>query len=261
MIYPYLRAIVSDVCTRAGFPPMHADGSELPGHVRGPAAGRRPRATARIIPGATDTRRDKVRMNVSLLGAGAWGTALAARVAARTPCCLWARDAAQAAFIASRSRNRRYLPGVHLPDAVEVTQRPAAALAPRPWRPAGRRHTDVRPARDAAGGARRRPPVWLCKGFEAGSGLLGHEIARGCVRWRPGRAVGPQLCAGSGARPAHGAGGGQRHASVRDARCRLPRRQPAHLHQRPTSWAWKWAARSRTCWPSPPACDGLNAGG
>ena len=43
--------------------------------------------------------------------------------------------------------------------------------------------------------------LWLCKGFEAGTGALGHEIAasvrpRAWVR----RAVGPELRAGSGAR-------------------------------------------------------------
>ena len=38
MVYPYLRAIVSDVCTRAGFPPGDAVGSEFPGDVRSAAA-------------------------------------------------------------------------------------------------------------------------------------------------------------------------------------------------------------------------------
>ena len=40
-------------------------------------------------------------MQLSILGAGAWGTALAVAVAARRPTLLWARDAAQAEALLS----------------------------------------------------------------------------------------------------------------------------------------------------------------
>jgi len=59
--------------------------------------------------------------NVAVIGAGAWGTALALQ-AHRAGCAvmLWARDPARAAEMAASRRNPR-LPGVVLPDAIRVT--------------------------------------------------------------------------------------------------------------------------------------------
>lgn len=54
-------------------------------------------------------------MSVAILGAGAFGTALACALA---PCTLWARDGAS--MIAS-SRHAPRLPGIALPDGVRVT--------------------------------------------------------------------------------------------------------------------------------------------
>ena len=62
---------------------------------------------------------------VAVLGAGAWGTAvathLAARAAERPDVVLWARDAEQARAIDRSRENGRYLPGIALPPAVGVT--------------------------------------------------------------------------------------------------------------------------------------------
>jgi glycerol-3-phosphate dehydrogenase (NAD(P)+) len=117
-------------------------------------------------------------MNVTLLGAGAWGTALAVQAASRHAVTLWARDAVHAAAIHSARENVRYLPGVPLPPALRVCADLRAAL----------RHasnglaviaTPMSGLREmlAALPADARV-LWLCKGFEAGSGALGHEIAR-----------------------------------------------------------------------------------
>ena len=59
---------------------------------------------------------------VAILGAGAWGTALAAHLgrASNTPIHLWSRDEAQANEIESSRENARYLPGVKLPPGVAV---------------------------------------------------------------------------------------------------------------------------------------------
>jgi len=107
---------------------------------------------------------------IGVLGAGAWGTALAAALAARHEVTLWARDAAQAEAIARARVNARYLPGVSLPGALTVTdrwpQRPHLLLVATPV--AGLREVVQR----AAG----VPLLWLCKGFEAGSGLLPHQV-------------------------------------------------------------------------------------
>ena len=118
-------------------------------------------------------------MKIVVFGAGAWGTALAVSAAARHEVTLWARDAAQARAIAADRENRRYLPGVPLPEAIRVSgeasqQLPALAaaheLAIVATPMAGLRAMLVA-LRDTA-----RPVAWLCKGFEASTGLLGHEI-------------------------------------------------------------------------------------
>jgi glycerol-3-phosphate dehydrogenase (NAD(P)+) len=110
---------------------------------------------------------------VAVLGAGAWGTAIAAVLSARLEVALWARDPAQAAALAKARRNERYLPGVDLPGQVRVEsnlplslQGAELALAATPV--AGLR--EVLPKV-------KLPLVWLCKGFEEGTGLLPHEIA------------------------------------------------------------------------------------
>ena len=64
---------------------------------------------------------------LAVLGAGAWGTALASMLAAKgQPVALWARDGAQATAIESSRENARYLPGVRLADGVGVTASLAA---------------------------------------------------------------------------------------------------------------------------------------
>ena len=69
------------------------------------------------------------RRRIAVLGAGAWGTALAVQAArAGNAVGLWARDAARAAAISDRRENAKYLPGMALSPAIEVTADPAAAL-------------------------------------------------------------------------------------------------------------------------------------
>lgn len=60
-------------------------------------------------------------VRVAVVGAGAWGTALAG-VAARAGCAvrLWARDRQQASDMAAARENARYLPGVGIPAGVTV---------------------------------------------------------------------------------------------------------------------------------------------
>jgi glycerol-3-phosphate dehydrogenase (NAD(P)+) len=113
-------------------------------------------------------------MRIAVLGAGAWGTAISCVLAARLEVTLWARDRAQADAIARARRNERYLPGFELPVAVRVTADLAEAcggaellLAATPV--AGLRSLVAR----LKGGT---PLVWLCKGFEAQSGELPHQI-------------------------------------------------------------------------------------
>jgi glycerol-3-phosphate dehydrogenase (NAD(P)+) len=130
---------------------------------------------------------------VAVLGAGAWGTAIAAVIAARLDIALWARDPQQAATIARARSNERYLPGVALPAAVQVTsdfdkalKGAALVLAATPV--AALR--EVLPRVNA-------PLVWLCKGFEENTGLLPHEVAAQTMRAaaRCGALSGPSFAA------------------------------------------------------------------
>ena len=61
-------------------------------------------------------------MRIAVLGAGAWGTALAVQAArAGLQVTLWARDADRAAAMAAGRENARHLPGVALPAAIAPT--------------------------------------------------------------------------------------------------------------------------------------------
>lgn len=66
---------------------------------------------------------------VSILGAGAWGTGLAVRLArAGVDVQLGCRTAEQAAAIASSRANSRYLDGIHVPGGVKVVHAPELEL-------------------------------------------------------------------------------------------------------------------------------------
>lgn len=117
-------------------------------------------------------------MKIAVLGAGAWGTALAIQAAARHEVLLWARDADACEQMRRERLNSRYLPGAALPPALALGSALDAALAH------GREGLIViaTPMAGLRGMLERMPAgarvLWLCKGFEAGSGRLGHEIAR-----------------------------------------------------------------------------------
>jgi len=137
-------------------------------------------------------------MKILVLGAGAWGTALAISAASqpqgRHAVTLWTRDATMAAHMLAQHENTRYLPGIGLPAELAVSAAPANQLASL----AGTTDvvviaTPMAALREMLGKVAncRVPVAWLCKGFEpavAGSaGLLAHEIQA---------QVAPQLSAG-----------------------------------------------------------------
>ena len=65
-----------------------------------------------------------------VVGAGAWGTALALGIGRSTglPVSLWGRDEAAIAEMREARENRRYLPGVPLPPDLRITQHLAEAV-------------------------------------------------------------------------------------------------------------------------------------
>lgn len=116
-------------------------------------------------------------MKVAVLGAGAWGTAVACALAPRHAVRLWARDRAQASALDSQRENARYLPGFALPASIEVGADLDAAIAGAGLLVIG---TPTRALRgllhDLGQRDCRAPLVWLCKGFERDSGMLAHQI-------------------------------------------------------------------------------------
>ncbi|GMV51370.1 MAG: Glycerol-3-phosphate dehydrogenase [NAD(P)+] [Nitrospirae bacterium] len=70
------------------------------------------------------------KQRVSVIGAGAWGTALARHVAEKQlPVCLWAYESDVVESIEQRRENHRYLPGVALPSGLSATTSLEEALA------------------------------------------------------------------------------------------------------------------------------------
>lgn len=115
-------------------------------------------------------------MKIAVLGAGAWGTAIAVSLAARHEVALWGRDPGQCRDIAAARRNQRYLPEIALPPQLALEADFAAAVAAAELvlvatPTAALRDMLVRLA------PLRKPAVWLCKGFEPQSAELPHQIA------------------------------------------------------------------------------------
>lgn len=127
-------------------------------------------------------------MKLTILGAGAWGTALAVHASGCHEVCLWARDASQIEAMRTARRNTRYLDPVALPDALRLTPDFELAVAHGERgliviaTPMSALSELLDRLKDAGAGV-----LWLCKGFEESTGLLGHEIAR---REAPGARVG-----------------------------------------------------------------------
>ncbi|MGI4778912.1 MAG: NAD(P)H-dependent glycerol-3-phosphate dehydrogenase [Janthinobacterium lividum] len=118
-------------------------------------------------------------MKICVLGAGAWGTALAANAAQRHDVTLWARDADQARSMVASGENARYLPGIALPPGLAVASGDIAAMV----REAAVVivATPMAALRQQLGTLRSTnlPIAWLCKGVETStdaSGLLPHEV-------------------------------------------------------------------------------------
>ncbi len=122
---------------------------------------------------------------VAIVGAGAWGTALAVHLAARAHAApevtLCFRDPVQAQDCASARENTRYLPGVTLPPNLAIATGTAAArvadmiLVATPV--AALTATVAALALEGA----CAPLLWLCKGFvetpgARGGAQLAHEV-------------------------------------------------------------------------------------
>ncbi len=128
-------------------------------------------------------------MKITVLGAGAWGTALAIQACQRHQLVLWARDAEQVAQMGSARCNLRYLKDAVLPAALQLSADLASSLAhaqggliviATPMAGLDEMLRAIGMLADPA-----TPVVWLCKGFQQDSGLLGHEVAASVLPSQP----------------------------------------------------------------------------
>jgi glycerol-3-phosphate dehydrogenase (NAD(P)+) len=117
-------------------------------------------------------------MKITVLGAGAWGTAIAVSLSARHPTTLWGNDPEHCRLMATARRNQRFLPEVDLPAQIGVESDFGIALAAADLvlvatPTAALREMLVR----IASTQNLVPVVWLCKGFESEKAELPHQIA------------------------------------------------------------------------------------
>ena len=165
-------------------------------------------------------------MKLLVVGAGAWGTALAVQACQRHDVTLWARDAYLIQNMQQQRQNPRYLPGRALPEALQLSHAdislaskgvdmtvlavPMASLRSvlqtlAPWQ-------------------KQTPLAWLCKGFEAaqsatrGQGLLAHEVqAQGAPNMLAGVLSGPSFAQEVADMKPAALVAASEHASVRQA--------------------------------------------
>ncbi|MGE5470349.1 MAG: NAD(P)H-dependent glycerol-3-phosphate dehydrogenase [Bacteroidota bacterium] len=116
-------------------------------------------------------------MKITLLGAGAWGTALAIAFAGKHQVTLWSREAEVAADLLKNRENRRFFPGHKLPAEVAVSIDFADAVAGAELLVVATPIAGLRPTVELLKALGSMQPIlWVCKGFEAGSGKLPHQV-------------------------------------------------------------------------------------
>jgi glycerol-3-phosphate dehydrogenase (NAD(P)+) len=119
-------------------------------------------------------------LKIAVLGAGSWGTALAAQMARNGHAVtLWGRDPRQIAELRERRSNERYLPGILLPEALgysddlqQSVQTAELVLVVVPSHAFPETLAAIAPV-----SSHLRGLAWATKGFELGSGRFLHEVA------------------------------------------------------------------------------------
>jgi len=165
-----------------------------------------------------------------ILGAGAWGTALAIQASPRHQVTLWARSQAVIEDIRLRQANQRYLPGQRLPDNLQLSHAPlASCLAEADLVVVAVPMAALRDMLLACAPLlAQRPVAWLCKGFEAvlpsianpnaAFGLLAHEVQQQIApQMQAGMLSGPSFAQEVAARQPAALVAASTHAAVRDA--------------------------------------------
>ncbi|OYY94755.1 MAG: glycerol-3-phosphate dehydrogenase [Hydrogenophilales bacterium 28-61-23] len=116
-------------------------------------------------------------MSICVLGAGAWGTALALRLVGHVDVVLWSRSLDHANSMEQARENKRYLPGHVFPDSLAISADLDSALSKAELLIAAVPSNGFRALILALRQAGVTIPiVWLCKGMESGSQKLPHAV-------------------------------------------------------------------------------------
>jgi glycerol-3-phosphate dehydrogenase (NAD(P)+) len=115
-------------------------------------------------------------MRIAVLGAGAWGTAMAISLAPRHAVALWTRSAAHCEAMRGSGVNDKYLPGVPLPSSLELTDDCESAVGAAELLIVAVPTSGLRPTLAYSRLNARAPVVLLCKGFEPGAAKLPHQV-------------------------------------------------------------------------------------
>jgi glycerol-3-phosphate dehydrogenase (NAD(P)+) len=117
-------------------------------------------------------------MKLCILGAGAWGTALAISFCARHQVTLWGRNPQHLDSMRRERANTRYLPGISIPSSLAIESDIEAALGSAELVLIATSTNGFAPTLEAMVKDCTSPPLlWACKGFETATERLPHEIA------------------------------------------------------------------------------------
>jgi glycerol-3-phosphate dehydrogenase (NAD(P)+) len=115
-------------------------------------------------------------MRISLYGAGSWGTALAIVLARQNKhVTLWARQTHQVRLMQEQKENRARLPGFPLPDALSLTADFEVA-AQAEWHIIATPMSALRETAQRLSAYQTQRVLWLCKGLEADSECMPHQV-------------------------------------------------------------------------------------
>lgn len=125
-------------------------------------------------------------MNISILGAGAWGLAMAIALSQRHQVCLWGRDSLLIENAKKTRRSQVALPGFSIPESIQLTSvfeeaiknvqtEDSLLLIATPV--AGLREVTNRVNAFTISNL-----VWLCKGFEELTAYLPHQVVQEALK-------------------------------------------------------------------------------
>lgn len=116
-------------------------------------------------------------MRITVIGAGAWGTALAITFSVRHQVTLWTREAEVVRVMREERENKRFFPGFPLPDVLELEADFGEAVGSAELlivaTPLAGFRDSLRQLKESG---QVKPLLWVCKGLEAETAQLPHQV-------------------------------------------------------------------------------------